>query len=385
VKGNAMSVAIQGREVEVASSGSRGNGVEYRGLNKTFGSVHALRPLDLVIEPGEFFTILGPSGSGKSTLLMLTVGFAQPTAGDILVDGESIIDLPPHRRDFGVVFQHYALFPNMNVRKNVAFPLKQRRIPASERQRRVDEALALVEMTGLADRRISELSGGQQQRVALARALVFNPRLLLMDEPLSALDRRLRESMQLELQRIHRRLGVTVLYVTHDQGEALTLSDRIAVLKDGVVQQVATPRELYESPANSFVAGFLGDSNILSGRVTQVGARVQVQTDGGPSVWLSADHRRAYEPGDRVDVLVRPEAIRLNDPAVNGGDHCFAGTVREVIYMGEHTRYLVRAGDLTLICRQVNEPSAEVLRTGQTVGIAIDEGAARICGSPDGS
>jgi len=380
-----MPVAMQGREVEVTSSGSRGNGVEYRGLHKTFGSVHALRPLDLVIQPGEFFTILGPSGSGKSTLLMLTVGFAQPTAGDILVDDESIIDLPPHRRDFGVVFQHYALFPNMNVRKNVAFPLRQRRVPASERQRRVDEALALVEMTGLADRRIGELSGGQQQRVALARALVFNPRLLLMDEPLSALDRRLRESMQLELQRIHRRLGVTVLYVTHDQGEALTLSDRIAVLKDGVVQQVATPRELYESPANSFVAGFLGDSNILSGRVTQVGARVQVQTDGGPSVWLSADHRQVYERGDRVDVLVRPEAIRLNDSAVNGGDRCFAGTVREVIYMGEHTRYLVRAGDLTLICRQVNEPSAEVLHTGQTVGIAIDEGAARICGRPDGS
>jgi putative spermidine/putrescine transport system ATP-binding protein len=381
-----MSVAMQGREVEVVPSGSRGNGVEYRGLNKTFGSVHALRPLDLVIEPGEFFTILGPSGSGKSTLLMLTVGFAQPTAGDILVDGDSIIDLPPHRRDFGVVFQHYALFPNMNVRKNVAFPLKQRRIPASERQRRVDEALALVEMTSLADRRISELSGGQQQRVALARALVFNPRLLLMDEPLSALDRRLRESMQLELQRIHRRLGVTVLYVTHDQGEALTLSDRIAVLKDGVVQQVATPRELYESPANSFVAGFLGDSNILSGRVTQVeGTRLEVQTDGGPSIWLSADHRRAYEPGDRVDVLVRPEAIRLNDRSLSGADRCFAGTVREVIYMGEHTRYLVRAGDLTLICRQINEASVDVLQTGQTVDIVIDEAAARICGGPDGS
>ena len=242
--------------------------IEFEHLRKTYpGSASAaVEDLNLHIEAGEFLTLLGPSGSGKTTTLMLLAGFEQPSAGHIRLDGRPIEDLPPHRREMGVVFQSYSLFPHMTVAGNVAFPLSVRRRPADEVARRVQAALAKVRLEHLAERRPQQLSGGQQQRVALARALVFEPRLVLMDEPLSALDKKLREEIQLEIRRLHRELGVTMVFVTHDQSEAMTLSDRVAVFNHGRIEQLADPRTLYDAPANPFVAGFIGDNNLVAGQ-----------------------------------------------------------------------------------------------------------------------
>ena len=245
--------------------------VEFEGVDKSYdGHTLVVKDFNLSISKGEFVTLLGPSGSGKTTILMMLAGFQATTAGTIRIDGRSVENLPPRKRGIGMVFQNYALFPHMTVGRNLAFPLEVRGLDAEEREKRVERALGLVRLEGLEDRRPGQLSGGQQQRVAIARALVFEPDLVLMDEPLGALDRSLREEMQYEIRRIHRKLAVTVVYVTHDQQEAMVMSDRIAVLKDGVVEQIAPPEALYEEPERAFVARFIGENNRLQGRVVTV-------------------------------------------------------------------------------------------------------------------
>jgi ABC-type Fe3+/spermidine/putrescine transport system ATPase subunit len=287
-----------------------GAAVALRGLTKRYGEVTAARDVTLDVRAGEFLTLLGPSGSGKTTTLMMVAGFVLPDAGAVEIDGRDVTWLDPNRRGLGMVFQSYLLFPHLTVARNVAFPLEVRRTPRPRIQARVADVLDLVQLRGLEDRYPRQLSGGQQQRVALARALVYEPPVLLMDEPLGALDKKLREQMQLEIKRIQSRLGVTVLYVTHDQTEALTMSDRIAVMRGGRVEQVGAPDELYEGPANRFVADFLGESNFLQ--------------------------------GPRGLLAIRPEKVTLEPAgAAGGGGPAVAGTVREAIYSGVMTRYTV--------------------------------------------
>ncbi len=305
----------------------------------------ALAALDLDVARGELMVLLGPSGSGKTTTLMLLAGFEMPDEGRILLEGRDIARLPPHRRDIGVVFQSYALFPHMTVAENLAFPLEARRVPRAEREARVARALGMVRLEGLAARRPAELSGGQQQRVALARALVFEPPVVLLDEPLGALDKALREEMQHELRALHRRLGLTMLYVTHDQAEALTLADRIAVLAEGRLRQVAPPRDLYESPADAFVAGFVGENNRLVGEVLGVAdGLARIRLAGGAEAAARAVPGLA--PGARCVLMVRPEQVA---PAPGG----VAARVEEVLFQGDHLRLCCRLPDGTaLIARQ---------------------------------
>src|SRR5947208_3310027 len=259
-----------------ASASSAEPLVRFRGVQKTYGGVHlVVRQLGLDIQRGEFLTLLGPSGSGKTTTLMMLAGFESPTAGEIVLDGQPITRTPPHKRHFGMVFQNYALFPHLTVGQNVAYPLSVRKVSATDQGQRVARALDMVRLQGMADRYPAQLSGGQQQRVALARALVFEPQLVLMDEPLGALDKQLREHMQIELKELHRQLGVTFVYVTHDQGEALTMSDRVAVFNEGVIQQLDRVEQLYEAPSNRFVAGFVGDNTVLKGQLSRGGEHAE--------------------------------------------------------------------------------------------------------------
>jgi putative spermidine/putrescine transport system ATP-binding protein len=301
--------------------------ISMRGIAKRYGSVTVLRDLDLDVAPGEFLTLLGPSGSGKTTLLMILAGFVRANAGSVKIGGEEIITMPPHKRNIGMVFQNYALFPHMNVFQNIAFPLKQRRVSATETAARLEKALELVQLRGLADRRVDQLSGGQRQRVALARAIVFEPRIVLMDEPLSALDKGLREHMQIELRGLHRRLGMTTVYVTHDQREAITMSDRIAVMNNGRIEQLDRPEVLYARPSTKFVAGFISESNFIP---------VECR-DGG--VWYGGQklHTASSIPANGQHWLIaRPERVRLagNAGGVNGAN-VLAATVRDLVYQGD--------------------------------------------------
>jgi putative spermidine/putrescine transport system ATP-binding protein len=317
--------------------------VRFVGVHKTYDGVNrVVDHLDLDIVRGEFLTLLGPSGSGKTTTLMMLAGFEAPTAGEILLDGRAIGRLPPHRREIGMVFQHYALFPNMTVAENVGFPLSVRRMAKSEIAPRVERALGMVQLKALAHRRPTQLSGGQQQRVAVARALVYEPKLVLMDEPLGALDKQLREQMQLEIRRLHRELGVTMVYVTHDQSEALTMSDRIAVFHQGRIQQIDTPESIYERPANAFVARFIGENNRVAGTVERIdGPRCAVRVDGG--AMLAGTFGGALAPGEPALVSVRPEQIMLGDgPA----DCAVNGTLAEAIYLGDHLRLRIAVGGM---------------------------------------
>src|SRR5262244_755813 len=295
----------------------RGGGAEVRlhELTKTFGSVVAVQDVSVTIPPGSFFTLLGPSGSGKTTTLMMIAGFAYPTRGEVFVDGRSVAALPPQKRDLGMVFQSYAVFPHLTVFDNVAFPLEIRRIRRAEIRRRVGEALELVRLEGYDRRLPRQLSGGEQQRVALARALVFRPRVLLMDEPLGALDKKLRAHMQIELKHIQRHLHVTVIYVTHDQEEALTMSDRVAVMRRGRIEQVGTPAELYEAPASRFVADFLGESNFVDGVVVDAepGGHWRCRTAGG--LEFRGMGAAALAAGQLVTAAVRPEKLVPADDA----------------------------------------------------------------------
>ena len=305
-------------------------------LSKSYGSAVALRGLTLRVEQGEFLTILGPSGSGKSTALSLIAGLTTPTSGSIHLGDRDVTNLPPARRNIGLVFQSYALFPHLSVHDNIAFPLKVRRVPADETRQRVGEVLVLMRLGGLEGRKPAQLSGGQQQRVALARALVFRPDILLLDEPMGALDRQLREEVQVELRRLQRSLGTTTILVTHDQEEALSLSDRILVLADGQAQQVGTPREVYARPQSAFVAGFLGTANFLDGVVRDAGASKVLLLGDGQELPVTAP---GHASGSVVKAIVRPERARLI--AVDRGGPGLSGRVADAVYLGQAMRYHV--------------------------------------------
>jgi len=311
--------------------------VTFRSVQKSYdGENLIVKNLNLEIKQGEFLTLLGPSGSGKTTSLMMLAGFETPTSGEILLGGRAINNLPPHKRDIGMVFQNYALFPHMTVAENLAFPLTVRKINKSKVNEQVKQALAMVQLDDFSNRYPSQLSGGQQQRVALARALVFKPQLVLMDEPLGALDKQLREHMQIEIKHIHENLGVTVVYVTHDQSEALTMSDRVAVFNDGQIQQIDAPRKLYEEPNNTFVAHFLGENNRLPAKLVSI-------ENGECKTELLGDkicHALAVnvgEIGEYVNLSIRPERVLLNGASENCANQ-FEGVVQEFIYLGDHLR-----------------------------------------------
>lgn len=324
--------------------GNNSTHVEFRGVKKSYdGRTLVVKDLDLSIQKGEFVTLLGPSGSGKTTILMMLAGFQAPTAGEILLDGDPIQDLPARKRGIGMVFQNYALFPHMTVGANLAFPLEVRGMGADERRERVERVLRLVRLEGFVDRRPGQLSGGQQQRVAIARALVFEPSLVLMDEPLGALDRSLRDEMQYEIRRIHQKLAVTVVYVTHDQQEAMVMSDRVAVLRDGVVEQIAVPEGLYEEPESAFVARFIGESNQLQGRVRAISQQddvCEVEIGGGAAV--SALKVTPCQVGDDVTLSIRPERIKINPEAGRYTNEVDA-TVEDLTFLGDQLRIRLAA------------------------------------------
>jgi len=324
-----------------------GAALEIVGLTKRYGGFTAIERVDLSVAQGEFVTFLGPSGSGKTTTLMMVAGLQQPTRGQMFLDGTPLEPLPAHKRNIGVVFQQYALFPHMTVAENVRFPLEMRRVPKREADRQVDEVLRLVDLATHHRRMPTQLSGGQQQRVALARAVVFAPSLLLMDEPLGALDRKLREQMQTEIARLHKELGMTVLYVTHDQSEALTLSHRIAVFNHGRIDQIGTPAELYEQPKTPFVAGFLGDSCFLPGKVMRVDCEVaEVATAYG---LLRGRNNCSLAPGAAALVAVRPERITLSRCGNGKADNNLKGTLQHIVYLGQSRKLVVRLSDGTVV------------------------------------
>ena len=317
---------------------SRSVGIDIRGIVKRFGSVTAVDSVSLAVEPGEFLALLGPSGSGKTTILMAIAGFEYPDEGQILVGGEDVTWMPPYQRNLGMVFQKYTLFPHMSVLENIAFPLKMRGVGRAEREERARTALATVRLDGFGERRPSQLSGGQQQRVAIARAIVYKPRVLLMDEPLSALDKNLREEMQIETKQLQREIGVTVVFVTHDQTEALTMADRVAVLDHGRLQQVGTPHDLYEAPSSAFVAGFIGETNFWEG-VTRGGAAagLPVSVELAEGVVVEAMAVDALAGSVKVRVAIRPERLSLT--TLDQG--LLAARVQQDIYAGNATTLLL--------------------------------------------
>ena len=334
--------------------------VRFTGVSKSYdGATQVVADLHLDIRRGEFLTLLGPSGSGKTTTLMMLAGFEEPSAGAIEIAGRAVQKLPPHRRDIGVVFQSYALFPHMTVAGNLAFPLQVRGVGKAEISERVKAALELVRLPNFADRRPGQLSGGQQQRVALARALIFRPELVLMDEPLGALDKQLREELQGEIRQLHRRLGVTIVYVTHDQSEALTMSDRIAVFEGGRIRQLGTPAELYDAPADPFVAGFIGENNRLEG----------VMEEGGTvRLWDGTRVRTAAEvpAGTPVLLSLRPEHITLDASAAG---NLARVRVEEVVYLGDHSRVRVAFAGGSLVAKVTRGQFSGVM--GAEVGIGF--------------
>jgi ABC-type Fe3+/spermidine/putrescine transport system ATPase subunit len=342
--------------------------LKLRNVTKRFGSVDAVVDVSLHVRAGEFVFLLGPSGSGKTTTLRMIAGFGHPTSGDIELAGESIAGVPPHRRDIGMVFQRYALFPHLTVWENTAFGLKMRGMPERERPGRVEETLAMVRLTGLEKRYPHELSGGQQQRVALARALAYRPARLLLDEPLANLDRRLRDEMRIELKRIQKEAGTTMLFVTHDQEEALTLGDRIAVMHDGRLEQVGTPAEVYYRPATRFVASFIGDMNFLRGSVVGPGA-----DPGGSAIRLALGGpvrtvAGSFDSGARLTACVRPEKVRLAAPG-NGCD-C-EGVIKYAGFSGDSVRYVVGLADGSdLMSREVIDGTTPRFNVGERVGVS---------------
>lgn len=356
--------------------------LEIVGLEKSFGSFKAVNRVDLTIPEGEFFSLLGPSGCGKTTLLRMLGGFESPTSGEIRQGGKRIDQLPPNRRQFNMVFQRYALFPHLSVWENVAFGLKVKKVAKAEIQSRVAELLSLVKLTGMENRQVTTLSGGQQQRVALARALVNRPKVLLLDEPLSALDLKLRQQMQVELKALQRRLGHTFIFVTHDQEEALTLSDRIAVMNNGEIEQIGTPEEIYNHPKTPFVARFIGSINEFSGKlVSGSGQNARVQTAGG-LIEISATRKGSralpsLREEQTVSVLVRPENIKIA-PASSGAlgatglnANSISGVLKEILYQGPMTQFLVESPSYPGMTIAVASPTSS-LRQDQ-LGIEVSE------------
>ena len=332
-------------------------------VSKHFGDLVAVRDLDLDIGRGEFFTLLGPSGCGKTTTLRMVAGFEQPTAGRVLIEGEDVAGLPSYKRPTNTVFQSYALFPHLSVSENVAFGLRRKKVPKSETKERVQAELERVGLTAEINRRPNQLSGGMQQRVALARALVNLPKVLLLDEPLGALDLKLRKGLQVELKRIQRDVGITFVYVTHDQEEALTMSDRIAVMSNGVVEQVDTPENVYERPTTTFVAGFIGVSNLMPGTVTSAGGgRARIQLDTGIEVEASVD---GIQSGERCHAVVRPEKLRISQASGESSDGLpgVEGVVQSSIYLGTATQIVVNLpGDVPMTVLVPNASEAERAR-----------------------
>ena len=344
--------------------------VRFDNVQKSYDGVTlVVKSLNLDIAEGEFLTMLGPSGSGKTTCLMMLAGFEPATHGEIFLDTRPINRVPPHKRGIGMVFQNYALFPHMTVEEYLLFPLEVRRMPRDEARRRVAKVLEMVELPEFAGRRPAQLSGGQQQRVAVARALVFEPALVLMDEPLGALDKQLREQMQYEIKHIHDSLGVTAVYVTHDQSEALTMSDRIAVFDDGIIQQLSTPDDLYERPQNSFVAHFIGENNTLHGTVTEIrNGECRVAIDGGGEV--SALAVNVDGVNTRTTLSLRPERAEIDPPSVDGLN-TLEGRVEELIYLGDHIRTrLTVAGHDDFIVKVPNTHSHRPMVVGETATVA---------------
>jgi len=352
-----------------ASSGSE-NFVVFDRVQKSYdGETLVVKDLNLSIGQGEFLTMLGPSGSGKTTCLMMLAGFETATHGEILLGGQPINNIPPHKRGIGMVFQNYALFPHMTVAENLAFPLQVRNMGKSDQEAKVQRALDMVQMGAFGGRRPAQLSGGQQQRIALARALVFEPELVLMDEPLGALDKQLREHMQFEITNLAHNLGITTVYVTHDQTEALTMSDRVAVFDDGRIQQLAPPDELYEAPSNSFVAQFIGENNTLMGTVKEMGNETAVvQLDDGELI--DTVPVNVSKVGDRTLVSIRPERVEFNKDRLQPGTHTVKAEVLEFIYMGDIYRTRLRvAGNDNFIIKTRNAPDQRRLQPGEQIEI----------------
>ena len=358
--------------------GALGAHVSFDRIEKRYGAVVAVDEVSLDIAPGEFVTLLGPSGSGKTTTLMMLAGFEVPTIGEIFVDGDPIAAVPPYRRNIGMVFQNYALFPHMTVGENIAFPLQMRKMSRAEIVRHTAEVLALVGLPGYEGRYPRQLSGGQQQRIAVARALVFNPRVLLMDEPLGALDKQLRERLQLEIKALHEQLGVTIIYVTHDQEEALVMSDRIAVMNEGRIEQCGPPTELYDEPATRFVASFIGESNFIDG---------VVQSRDGDSALVAVpgigEVRALCAPDVRTDspaaVTVRPEKIVAAGDGATEDMNVVAGTVEDVVFVGEMRRYVVvLPGGQRLVLKVQNRSGVEHFSRGDAMRVAWNVRDSRI-------
>lgn len=356
-----------------------GSRIELLGLSKAYGSVVAVEDVNLTVESGEFVALLGPSGAGKTTVLNMLAGFEAPSRGAIQIGGVDVSRTAPHKRNIGLVFQHYALFPHMTVAQNIGFPLRMRGVAPAQRRPLVDEALELVKLGGFGGRYPDQLSGGQQQRVALARAIVFRPSLLLMDEPLGALDKKLREHMRVEIKMLQRRLGATVIYVTHDQGEALTMADRVAVMNDGVLHQVGPPVELYERPRTAFVADFVGETNFLDA-VTVAGedgrVAASLSLDPSDAVWpvANGDELRAGIP---VRLGVRPEWVCLSRPGTIEGQ-ALSGRVVEILYEGATALHIVESGGVTLSARiGAEDGSSGTWALGDRVHVSWRSGAAR--------
>jgi putative spermidine/putrescine transport system ATP-binding protein len=364
--------------VDISSPGppAAGSGddiaVRFRGVVKKFGDVTALHAVSLQIARGEFMTLLGPSGCGKTTLLNLVAGFFSPNGGEVLIDDELMNEVPTYKREIGMMFQNYALFPHMTVAANVGYGLKMRGVAKAELSRCVSDVLALVKLTGLEDRKPRQLSGGQQQRVALARALVINPKVLLLDEPFSALDKNLRASMQVELREIQRKLGVTTIFVTHDQSEALSLSDRIAVMSEGRIRQVGTPAEIYGKPCERFVASFVGDANVLRCRLESIDASDAVVALGNARVKVPASALKGLSPSAAVDLFIRPEQLQVSD---SGGPGASVGKIVTMVYQGGHVDLYLDSADCVSGRLLVRLPAHEAMLRwpmGTLVNISID-------------
>jgi len=344
--------------------------VKFEKVDKSYdGEILVVKDLNVDVPQGEFLTLLGPSGSGKTTTLMMLAGFETPTSGEIYLEGEPISTIPPYKRGIGMVFQNYALFPHMTVNENLSFPLEVRKLSKSDIEEKVKKALSMVELEAFGSRMPMQLSGGQQQRVALARALVFEPRLVLMDEPLGALDKKLREQMQYEIKHIHERIGITVVYVTHDQSEALTMSNRIAVFNDGKIQQVSTPDVLYEKPDNAFVAQFIGENNQIKGKVKSInGTNCVIKTESGEDIVSLKVNVSSV--GENSTVSLRPERVGIN--AEEGEfENKFEAQVKELIYLGDHIRTRVEVcGNDQFIVKVPNSYKDSNLKEGTKVKLS---------------
>jgi iron(III) transport system ATP-binding protein len=348
-------------------------GVSIENVNLYFGKNHVLKDVSLAIEPGEFFTFLGPSGCGKTTLLRLIAGFGSAQTGRVRIGGNDVSALPPWRRDVGMVFQSYALWPHMTVRRNVAFGLEERRLPKPEIRRRVDAVLELVGLLELAERRPSQLSGGQQQRVALARTIVVEPQVLLLDEPLSNLDAKLRVQMRQELRELQRKLALTTIFVTHDQEEANTTADRIAVMNEGFVQQVGTPAELYDNPANRFVAGFLGIANVLDGKLVRDDATTTFHSRSGITVPLSAPQIPDRTAGDPQSIMFRPQSVAIRPAAASEprAGVTMLGIVQHREFLGNLIRYAVAVGESVILVDDAHKPNQPSFSVGSKVALNL--------------